>query len=775
MVRLRLLASLTKSARGLVLTAACLVGIAVAFAGAGRELDELVRAKRYQHFPKPISGELVVVTIDTPSIKTLGAWPWPRGRHGDLVSALDRAGAQRIAFDILLDQPAADPRQDQRFAKAIAATRASVYLPALLENWDNQKERHEALPTEALLPLVTPVSAWIVSDNDQFHRRIALNAPVLGRTLPMMAQALAGTAFPGEARVLIDWSYWPGQIARISYSDVLAGNYPPGFFRGKSVLVGFDAFGFADQFSVPYHNKVAGLYIQAVASETLRAGLPVELGRLPALAAALLLVAGAVWFRPSIRYGLLGAGLAALGPAQIYVEHVSVLRPDVGPAMIALIAALAAQGLLTLAQAMLDRITKSAEAGLPNLAAMELNERDPGITVVVSLRNYVETTALLGFAAQGKLLAKIRDRLVLAAGHERIYQIDNHSFAWRSAEEVPDLVSSLEGLEALFAPGVQVDKLTVDISLHAGFCDENSLSVDDAIPKAVMAANNAMNRGILWERYETDEDEVFWKLSILNEFEQALGRGDVWVAYQPKLDLHSNSITGAEALIRWIHPERGFIRPDRFVRAIEDAGRIEKLTLYVLERAIADFAPLGLSVAVNLSVRMLGKNRLEAPLRVLLETYEMPAGKLTLEITESASMADDQGIAELEALRAMGIKISIDDYGTGQSTLSYLKRLPASELKIDQSFVRQVLTSRSDAVLINSTIKLAHELDMLVVAEGVEDQQVLQALARMECDIIQGYYIGRPVNFEEFVAKLPAPPVLAPAILRSAVPARSAA
>jgi EAL domain-containing protein (putative c-di-GMP-specific phosphodiesterase class I) len=180
-------------------------------------------------------------------------------------------------------------------------------------------------------------------------------------------------------------------------------------------------------------------------------------------------------------------------------------------------------------------------------------------------------------------------------------------------------------------------------------------------------------------------------------------------------------------------------------------------------------------VAVNLSVRMLGKNRLEAPLRVLLETYEMPAGKLTLEITESASMADDQGIAELEALRAMGIKISIDDYGTGQSTLSYLKRLPASELKIDQSFVRQVLTSRSDAVLINSTIKLAHELDMLVVAEGVEDQQVLQALARMECDIIQGYYIGRPVNFEEFVAKLPAPPVLAPAILRSAVPARSAA
>jgi len=304
---------------------------------------------------------------------------------------------------------------------------------------------------------------------------------------------------------------------------------------------------------------------------------------------------------------------------------------------------------------------------------------------------------------------------------------------------------------------VQVEKLTVDITLNAGFCDEVSLSVEDALPKAVMAATNAINRGVLWERYETDEDEVFWKLSILNEFEQALVRGDVWVAYQPKLDLQADAITGAEALIRWIHPERGFIRPDRFVRAIEDAGRIEKLTLYVLERAIADFAPLGLSVAVNLSMRMLGKNRLEAPLRELLETYNMPAEKLTLEITESATMTDDNGMKELEALRALGIHISIDDYGTGQSTLSYLKLLPASELKIDQSFVRQVLTSRSDQVLINSTIKLAHELDMRVVAEGVEDAQVLAALARLECDIIQGYHIGRPVAFEEFVSKFAKP------------------
>lgn len=753
MFRLRLLAGLTKAARILVVTVACLFGMLVAHADGARDMDNRLRELRYQYFQKEPSGKLVIVTIDTPSIKALGEWPWPRGRHAELVQALDRAGASRVVFDVIFDQPAADPEQDRLFARALANAKTQVHLAALLENVSNGWETHEALPTAALLPFVSPVSIWVRSDPDQIHRRVPLNASVMGLKLPVMAQALAGTNHPDDERMLIDWSYSPDKLAKISYSDVLAGRFPRDFFRGKSVLVGADGFGMGDQYSVPYHRKIAGLYIQAAASETLRAGRPFELGDGPALALALIIIGGAALSRPTIRYGALSALLCMLAPLQALMEYHTLLRFEVGPATLVLVAALFSHVLFALAQAMLDRITKSAEAGLPNLAAMELNERDAGVTVVVCLRNYVETTALLGFTAQGRLLSKIRNRLILAAGHERVYQIDNHSFAWRSTEDVADIVASLEGLEALFAQGLQVDQLTVDITLNAGFCDEATLSVEHALPKAVLAATNAINRGVLWERYETAEDEMFWKLSILNEFEQALGRGEVWVAYQPKLDLRANRITGAEALIRWTHPERGFIRPDRFVRAIEDAGRIERLTLYVLERAIADFAPLGMSIAVNVSVRMLGKNRLEAPLRVLLETYDMPPERVTLEITESAAMTDENGFAELATLRAMGLQISIDDYGTGQSTLSYLKRLPATELKIDQSFVRQVLANRSDAVLINSTIQLAHELEMQVVAEGVEDASVLQTLARMECDIIQGYHVGRPAPLPEFVAR----------------------
>lgn len=756
MRHLRILTVLSQWSRAIVLICAIMAGILTLSSVVGVSMDNSLRAFRYRLLPKAPSGNLVIVQIDNRSTRALGPWPWPRGIHGRLTDALDKAGAAKLVFDIIFLRPAADPTQDRLFADALRRTHSRFHLPALSENLLSGQNKSEDLPTDGLLKTCTPgkcsiVSIWTVDDDDNMSRRAQLNVPFRGQPQPSIAQALAGTAYPGLRDFPIDWSYAPGSLPAVSYIDVLNGKYPPGFFRGKTVLVGVDSFVLGDRALVPYHGYIAGMYVQAVASETLRHGVPVELGSWPALIATLIAVAVALRLRLRWRFALAPLGMVLLVALQYGIEYETPFRFQIAPALIALASALLAQAFVAMAQAILDRMTRSADAGLPNLAAMTIDERTPGTTVVVSLRNYQETTALLGGTAQAELLRKVADRLSLASEGQAVYQIDSHSFAWRTPQETAALVESLEGLQAIFAAGITIDNLTVDIPLNAGFCDDADLPVESAVARANVALSHAVQHGLFWERYETQDEAIFWKLSLLTEFEQALDNGNVWVAYQPKLDLRTGRITGAEALARWNHPERGYIRPDKFIPVLEESGRIEKLTLFVLDRAIADFAPLGLSIAVNLSTRMLGKNRVAEPVRRMLARHGMDPSMLTLEITESGALTDDAGLQELHTLAATGIRISIDDYGTGQSTLSYLKRLPASELKIDQSFVRQMLTNRSDAVLIDSTIKLGHELGMKIVAEGVEDADIIDNLKRLECDSAQGYHIGKPVPITSFV------------------------
>jgi EAL domain-containing protein (putative c-di-GMP-specific phosphodiesterase class I) len=232
------------------------------------------------------------------------------------------------------------------------------------------------------------------------------------------------------------------------------------------------------------------------------------------------------------------------------------------------------------------------------------------------------------------------------------------------------------------------------------------------------------------------------------------------VAYQPKLDLKTRQIVGAEALARWTHPEKGPIAATEFIAAAEQNDRIGKLTDFVLEQAVSAAATINrkqgpFGIAVNLSARLLGDKGFALRLRAMLARNGLPAHLLTLELTETAELAGSgSGFDMLAALRDLGVNISIDDYGTGLSTLDYLKKIPASEIKIDQSFVKGMLDNRSDLVMVQSTIALAHSLERKVVAEGVEHQGVMDALVDMNCDVAQGYIIGRPMSLESLMKRL---------------------
>ena len=249
---------------------------------------------------------------------------------------------------------------------------------------------------------------------------------------------------------------------------------------------------------------------------------------------------------------------------------------------------------------------------------------------------------------------------------------------------------------------------------------------------------------------------------MLSQLDEAIDRGEVWVAYQPKLDISSRRVIGAEALARWTHPDKGPIAASEFVAAAEQHNRIGKLTDFVLEKAVAAAAQINergpaFTIAVNLSARLLTDRAFTLRLSALLARHGLSPSRLILELTETAALADSgEALDMINRLRDLGVEIAIDDYGTGQSTLDYLKKIPASEIKIDQSFVKGIVDNRSDRLMVQSTIGLVHSLGRKVVAEGVENRDILDVLIELECDIAQGFAVGRPMSLETLTKRLSA-------------------
>jgi len=249
---------------------------------------------------------------------------------------------------------------------------------------------------------------------------------------------------------------------------------------------------------------------------------------------------------------------------------------------------------------------------------------------------------------------------------------------------------------------------------------------------------------------------------LLGQVRGALEAGEFILHYQPKIDLHSRRITGVEALVRWQHPEHGLLAPMSFVPLIEQTALVGPLTLHVIDKALMQMVAwrrrgIDLRMSVNLSARNLIDPELPGQIAALLGLHAIPADRLTVEVTESAAVVDrDRAVAGLEALRASGVAVSIDDFGTGNASIEYLATLPASEIKIDRSFITDILEDRRAEAIVRSTIDLARNLELSVVAEGIETEAVMDHLTTLGCDVGQGYFISRPLPAEELTGQLSA-------------------
>jgi diguanylate cyclase (GGDEF)-like protein len=301
---------------------------------------------------------------------------------------------------------------------------------------------------------------------------------------------------------------------------------------------------------------------------------------------------------------------------------------------------------------------------------------------------------------------------------------------------------------------ITVEGQLVDVSASIGIvtCPLNGSDMHTLMRRADVAMYSAkrVNAGFAFYdvRHDTHTTE---RLSLMSELRQAVEQNELTLYYQPKVDLVSGSVKYVEALVRWEHSLKGLIPPDRFIPFAEQTGYIKTISRWVVDRALAQCAQwhargIELDVSINISARDLVGAELAGTFSTLLARYRMSPRWVWVEITESAVMDDPvNALDTLERLHALGIRLSIDDFGTGYSSLSYLKRMPVEEIKIDKSFVMGMVDDKNDETIVRSTIDLAHNMGLKVVAEGVESEAVLMHLKRLKCDLAQGYHLSRPL------------------------------
>lgn len=381
---------------------------------------------------------------------------------------------------------------------------------------------------------------------------------------------------------------------------------------------------------------------------------------------------------------------------------------------------------------------------------------------LLDLNRFKEINDSLGHDFGDEMLGAVADRLRQFSHRHgcSIYRLGGDEFIMLAALAGKDDAIRLaeEIIEAFIQPFCRNDiDLRVDTSIGISLLPRDGTDSQSLLRCADVALYNAKRRAADFSLFDRRFDQKDKRhLTLMTELADAIERDELMLYYHPRVDLFNDTCTNCEALLRWQHPVHGMVPPEDFIAGAELNNLIHQLTRWVLRTALTQMTcwtnqGIDMTVSVNVSARNLVDQRFSEDLKALLSKHGVPAERLEIEITESALIVDPvRALETLDILRRYGVSVAVDDFGTGYSSMSYLKRLPVNVLKIDRSFVQDMLTDESDATIVRSIVELAHSFGLTAVAEGVEDSATISALKGIECDQAQGYHFCRPMPASDF-------------------------
>ncbi len=734
-----------------VALAAILIGLLSAAIDLPLPAEDFYRAMRAEVRSRPAPQDIAMIAVDDKTLNAFNGELPTRVQESRVIDELVRLGVGRVTFD-RAHAAVESPVANQMFADTLARHKGKVWLGMVPRHKIGFQVVDEVLPLPAFRR-----NANLAAMNGQvspFANSVSFSTSVEaeGRKHSSLSAALAG--YTGPDRIYRpDYAFDPRTIPTFSYVDVLEGRVAPRDLAGKNVIIGEAFFGSSDVFVMPLRNgRIPGAYFHIMGGHTLKRGVPQDLMWIPGLILAAAAIAWMIQGRAKTNAALMIVAVGLL-LAPFLLDDFGI-NVDIMSALLALGGA--ALGFKRIKWKYYSRTVDA----MTTTAISSDKPSDQCDVYALKIANLAEISEDWSAREIGEFVNTLI-AYVKGPGDVDDVAFERDQLVWLSPRmSTNDLERHADGLALMLKTAINHDWQSSNSAPALGIDTNHDLVVSLRIKKAMQAADEAATRGVRFIINDAAHLEARNnRLEMIRVLEMGLRNRDIGVAYQPKIDLASGRIVGAETLIRWKPDGREFVNPQDLVLAAEAGDRINELTLIVMESALVEGKRAialdpRFKLAVNMSAKSLSDTHLLFDIMTMLGRYNFPPENLTLELTETAKLEDDRIAPQVAALKARGIGLSIDDFGTGQSNLEYIEKLPSSELKIDKRFVQHMATSEESRAVVRATIEIAHSLGKTVVAEGVENLEVAATLRAMGCDQAQGYLFSPAIPMSDLLAMM---------------------